>query len=69
MQRIAIALPLAAALLALGGCGDRVENTEMPQVAHPSVEINRQGMEGASQHVTQEKESRWGRVITLHDEG
>jgi hyperosmotically inducible periplasmic protein len=34
-------------LLALGACGDRVENTEMPQPAQANVEINRQGMEGA----------------------
>jgi len=32
---------------ALAACGDRVENTEMPQPAQASVEINRQGMEGA----------------------
>jgi hyperosmotically inducible protein len=36
-----------AALLALGGCGDRVENTEMPLPAQANVEINRQGMDGA----------------------
>jgi hypothetical protein len=34
-------------LLALGAC-DRIENTEMPQPAQPSVEINRQGMKGAA---------------------
>jgi hyperosmotically inducible protein len=34
-------------LLALGACGDRVENTEMPQPAQANVEINRQGMDGA----------------------
>lgn len=38
--------PLAL-LLALGACGDQVENTEMPQPAQANVEINRQGMEGA----------------------
>ena len=34
-------------LLALAACGDRVENTEMPQAPQANVEINRQGMEGA----------------------
>ena len=34
-------------LAALAACGDRVENTEMPQPARANVEINRQGMEGA----------------------
>jgi osmotically-inducible protein OsmY len=33
--------------LVLAACGDRVENTEMPQPAQASVEINRQGMEGS----------------------
>jgi osmotically-inducible protein OsmY len=36
-----------ALLAALAACGDRVENTEMPQAPQASVEINRQGMEGA----------------------
>ncbi|MBL0426327.1 BON domain-containing protein [Ramlibacter alkalitolerans] len=36
-------------LLALAACGDRVENTEMPQPEQASVEINRQGMEGAKE--------------------
>lgn len=34
-------------LAALAACGDRVESTQMPQPARASVEINRQGMEGA----------------------
>lgn len=38
-----------AVLLALGACGDRVENTEMPQPAQANVEINRQGMDGAKE--------------------
>ena len=41
---------IAASLVfvaALAACGDRVENTEMPQPAQANVEINRQGMEGA----------------------
>jgi hyperosmotically inducible periplasmic protein len=46
--RAALAAPAIATLLALAACGDRVENTEMPQPDRPSVEINRQGMEGAS---------------------
>ena len=68
-KRIALALPALATLLVLGGCGDRIENTEMPLAQHPSVEINRHGMEGASQDTAQAKESRWGRVITLNDNG
>ena len=36
-----------ATLLALAGCGDRIENTETAQLEQPSVEINRQGLEGA----------------------
>jgi hyperosmotically inducible periplasmic protein len=36
-------------LLALGACGGRVENTDMPQPAQANVEINRQGMEGAKE--------------------
>lgn len=36
-----------AALLALSGCGDRIENNETAQLAQPNVEINRQGLEGA----------------------
>jgi len=42
-----LAVPALAALLALGGCGDRVENTDMPQPPQANVEINRQGMDGA----------------------
>ena len=34
-------------LAALAACGDRVENTDMPQAQQANVEINRQGMEGA----------------------
>jgi hyperosmotically inducible protein len=34
-------------LAALAACGDRIENTEMPQLPQANVEINRQGMEGA----------------------
>jgi osmotically-inducible protein OsmY len=40
----------AASLVLLAGlaaCGDRVENTEIPQASQANVEINRQGMEGA----------------------
>jgi osmotically-inducible protein OsmY len=36
-----------AATAVLAGCGDRIENTEMPQPQQANVEINRQGMEGA----------------------
>jgi hyperosmotically inducible protein len=45
--RAALAASSLVLLLALGACGDRVENTEMPQPAQASVEINRQGMPGA----------------------
>ena len=45
--RTAITASSVALLLALGACGDRVENTEMPLPAQANVEINRQGMEGA----------------------
>ncbi|HVE54287.1 MAG TPA: BON domain-containing protein [Ramlibacter sp.] len=36
-----------AVLLALGACGDRIENTDMPVAEQANVEINRQGMDGA----------------------
>lgn len=42
----AVAASLAF-VAALAACGDRVENTEMPQADQASVEINRQGMDGA----------------------
>lgn len=48
-KRSALGASALAALLALGACGDRVENTEMPQPAQANVEINRQGMEGAKE--------------------
>jgi osmotically-inducible protein OsmY len=47
MGRTAAAASSLVLLLALGACGDRVENTEMPQPQQANVEINRQGMEGA----------------------
>lgn len=46
-KRCAAVLGAAGVLLTLAACGDRVENTEMPQPPQASVEINRQGMEGA----------------------
>ena len=45
-RRAGVAASLVV-LAALAACGDRVENTEMPQPAQANVEINRQGMEGA----------------------
>ena len=45
MGRPALAGSLVA-LLALAACGDRVENTGMPQPERANVEINRQGMDG-----------------------
>lgn len=47
LARTALTVSSLAVLLALGACGDRVENTEMPQPQAANVEINRQGMEGA----------------------
>lgn len=47
--RTAAGAAALVSLLALGACGGRVENTEMPQPAQANVEINRQGMEGAKE--------------------
>jgi hyperosmotically inducible periplasmic protein len=47
--RSALTASSLAVLLALAACGDRVENTEMPQAPQANVEINRQGMEGAKE--------------------
>jgi osmotically-inducible protein OsmY len=52
IHRALLAVPVLASLLALSACGDRVENTEMPQPDQPSVEVNRRGMEGASEHAS-----------------
>lgn len=49
IQRSAALLAPLALLLALTACGGRVENTEMPQPPEASVEINRQGMDGAKE--------------------
>lgn len=49
LKKGATAAASLAVLLALGACGDRIENTEMPQPEQASVEINRQGMEGAKE--------------------
>ena len=46
--RTILTVPVLATLLALTACGDRIENTEMPQPDQPSVEINRRGTEGAT---------------------
>ena len=48
MTRPALACALVS-LLALGACGDRIEDTEMPQPEQANVEINRQGMDGAKE--------------------
>jgi len=48
MARPALAGALVS-LLALGACGDRIEDTEMPQAEQANVEINRQGMDGAKE--------------------
>ena len=34
-------------LAALAACGDHIDNSQVPQASQASVEINRQGMEGA----------------------
>lgn len=44
--RVALTVSSLAVLLALGACGDRVENNDMPP-PQVNVEINRQGMDGA----------------------
>lgn len=49
MARAALSASSLAVLLALGACGERVENTEMPQASQPNVEINRQGADGAKE--------------------
>ena len=46
-MKTATVLVSAAFLAALAACGDRVENTGKPMPDQASVEINRQGMEGA----------------------
>jgi hyperosmotically inducible periplasmic protein len=59
--RWALGAPAVALLLALGACGDHrggVENTEMPVVERPNVEINRQGTEGATAETEPDKERR-----------
>ena len=48
-NRGAATLSSLALLLAVGACGDRVENTEIPMPEQANVEINRQGMDGAKQ--------------------
>ncbi|QJW83721.1 BON domain-containing protein [Ramlibacter terrae] len=52
LKKGATAAASLAVLLALGACGDRIENTEMPQPEQANVEINRQGMEGAKDEAT-----------------
>ncbi|HEY8357143.1 MAG TPA: BON domain-containing protein [Ramlibacter sp.] len=47
LKKGATAAASLAMLLALGACGDRIENTEMPQPQQANVEINRLGTEGA----------------------
>jgi hyperosmotically inducible protein len=48
-SKVPAAAASLAVLLALGGCGDRIEDTEMPLPQQANVEINRQGMEGAKE--------------------
>lgn len=47
VRKLALAAPALAVLVALAACGDGVENTDKPMPDQASVEINRQGMEGA----------------------
>jgi osmotically-inducible protein OsmY len=46
-RRGAAVVTSALLLLALAACGDRIEDSDTPQADQASVEINRQGMEGA----------------------
>ena len=46
VRKLALAAPALAVLLSLAAC-NRVENTGKPMPDQASVEINRQGMEGA----------------------
>lgn len=52
-SKAATAAASLAALLALGACGDRIEDTEMPLPQQANVEINRQGMDGAKEEGAQ----------------
>lgn len=47
VRKLAFAAPALAVLVALAACGDGVENTDKPMPDQASVEINRQGMDGA----------------------
>lgn len=49
LGRMALGASSLAVLLALGACGDRIEDTDMPVPEQANVEINRQGMDGAKQ--------------------
>lgn len=63
INRTVLAVPLLASLLALSACGDRVENTEMPQPDQANVEINRRGMEGATEQSATESQQRGATAI------
>ena len=72
-RRAAIGASLVL-LAALAACGDRVENTEMPQAPQANVEINRQGMEGAKDDhaavgVDNQRGARTGYTGTLGAKG
>ena len=47
VRAVSLGIPALALCAALAACGDRVENTEMPQPPQANVEINRMGTEGA----------------------
>lgn len=47
--RAAALVSSLAVLLALGACGDGIEDTEKPMPDQANVEINRQGMDGAKE--------------------
>jgi osmotically-inducible protein OsmY len=51
-RRLSAGVASLAVLLALAACGDRIENTDMPQPEQANVETNRQGMEGAKDEST-----------------
>jgi osmotically-inducible protein OsmY len=47
MAKPALTALALVSLLALGACGDRIEDTGMAQSPQANVEVNRQGMDGA----------------------
>lgn len=73
IARAACVASALASLLALAACGDRIENTEQPELAQANVEINRQGMEGAKDENAavgvEDRHADAGHVATLGASG